>query len=96
MLLRQLRSCGDQISLHMDAGGEEVRHQHDSPRTLFHTPSCGLDNIRLGKLQIGWFDDRMPPTAQAAGDVQQIRVRIGVTAAVSDQDQGRWFHTVMI
>lgn len=75
-----------QIPLHMQSGREKVRHQDHAGGTVLDTLVAGVGDAGLGQLQKRRDNEGMASRAQFGGDVIQVGVRLGMSAAMGDQE----------
>src|SRR5260370_9041825 len=72
----------------MDAGRQEIRQQDHALGTLLDAATAGLVDGRLGLFEERGLNDGVSiRRAQPIGEVVQIVIRLGLPAAVRDQEQ---------
>jgi hypothetical protein len=73
-----------EIALDVNAGRQEVRHQHHQSSPLLDTATTAAIDVRLGQLQKR-FNNTKTLFAQAGCDMSEIIVRFRLPAAVRDK-----------
>ncbi len=71
-----------QIPAHMDSWRKKIRHKNNALGALLDATGRSAVDVRLGQFEKRHLHEGVPALAQPLGHMVQVRVRLGISAAM--------------